>query len=140
MRTKFFEDDGSCVVKDWITKAGYHALILMIRGSYHTGYVGVPNDHKAAGLLADDELLDNIQVHGGITFESYGQEITLEGSPFHKELYYLGYDCAHGGDQVRVPLEVQDLFPKSSKSVFRDVDYCVEQCESLAKQLKELMK
>lgn len=101
------------VVKDWITKAGLRAVILLVRGSHHCGYVQVP---EHLGKPDYDDLMD-IDVHGGLTYSDNLSQMD--------NLYVVGYDCAHYMDKT--------LY--NPEGVWRDVDYCTNECESVAQQL-----
>ena len=118
------------VVKSWVTKAGLDACILLVKNSHHCGYVAVPD-----ALLGQD-FYDNgtIVVHGGITYQgipewSQGREV-------------IGFDCAHWNDLTRCPQELIDAGLEhlhTSEGVWRDEDYCVNECESMAEQLINLV-
>ena len=71
--------------------------------------------------------IDNIAVHGGVTFSGrHGHYRMSRG-------YWVGFDCAHFGDLS------PGLRLVSFVGVYRDMAYVRGQCESLAKQLKELL-
>ena len=57
-------------------------------GSHPCAYVGCPLDHPIA--TSDDFDVD---CHGGLTFGQPG-----DGELFDEELYWIGWDYAHGGD------------------------------------------
>lgn len=148
--------------KDWITDAGYRAVILFVHDSNHCGYVAIPPGHPLYGkdysdpsgfglsegteigkrgliavmCFAADPDMENvpvdmlINVHGGITYARGGEEYPIGSS---EECWWFGYDCAHSGDRCMGSLSFE-----IEGDVFRDVDYCVRECESLAAQLKQL--
>jgi len=78
-------------------------------------------------------------VHGGITYSGNGRK---NDYPIKSDLWWFGYDCAHAGDAKDLSVmsdilkEIELKFP--SEGVLRTLEYCVEECESLAKQLKEV--
>lgn len=104
-------------VKEWITKSGLKARIhqciwnrdlmpILSLHDHYCGYVQVPEGKN----FGNGEKLN---AHGGITF-SQGKLIGCE------EGEWIGFDMAHLGDEnIVIPLE-----------------YCVEECESLADQIK----
>ncbi len=102
------------VVKSWVTEAGFKAWIVLIKNSHHCGYVEIPA--KWSGVVMDEE---NIEVHGGITYQ--GRPGFADGAEV------VGYDCAHAGDAA--------FGCQYEGDVWRDVDFCTEQCELLARQL-----
>ena len=136
---------GYRVEKDWVTEAGLRAVVIMcLNGSgdnvsdrHRCGYVGVSNSFSTFGKEYDDELLDDIRVHGGLTY-SAGHDTY----PVESDLWWFGFDCAHCGDisYTGIPA-IDDDSPldfDGSPAVFRSLEYCADWCESLANQLLEL--
>ena len=71
------------LVKEWRTKAGYYGRILKHYGL--NGYVALPPSHPDWDKYYDDlygteenDYKDGINVHGGLTFASYGSFFTKE--------------------------------------------------------------
>ena len=83
------------------------------------GYVCVPVDHRWWGKEYGDEELEEVEVHGGLTFSAMW---LAEGD------WWLGFDCAHGFDTVPAMME----FPGSR---YRTVSYAIGQVTSLAHQV-----
>jgi hypothetical protein len=110
---------------EWVTGAGFYATVVFHQligfGGYRCGYVEVPQSSPLFGVdyssnppggdRSVDELID---VHGGVTYA---------GEKFGEGRWFLGFDCAHG----------DELFGIEGKSL----DFCVDECESLAKQIAE---
>lgn len=113
------------------------------------GYVGVPKDHplynKSArwGEREENSPIDNLEVHGGITFSDFRDE--------KKDFYYFGFDAAHCDDlipgfyELRQPGEcLYEIYQKHKafsdlfKETYKDMNYMKAECENLAKQLREL--
>lgn len=69
----------------------------------------------------DDLELD---VHGGITLTGY-----LNG----KEGEWLGFDCAHWGDEIPAAFRL-DCVPVT----YRTLSYVEKECAKLAKQIEEM--
>lgn len=118
------------IVKSWITKTGLDACILLVNNSHHCGYVAIPD-----ALLGEDFYEnDTIVAHGGITYQgvpewSQGKEV-------------IGFDCAHWNDLTHCPQELIDAGLEhlhTSEGVWRDEEYCVNECESMAEQLINLV-
>jgi hypothetical protein len=111
--------------REWVTGAGLYAVVVFHECSflnYRCGYVEVPGSSLLFGVdyssnppgydRSVDELID---VYGGVT---YAGEMAGKGR------WFIGFDCAHG---VGNPLfEVKSL------------EFCVDECERLAKQIAEL--
>lgn len=106
------------VVKRWTTVSGLEAIILLVNDSHHCGYVVSPE--SLIGMDYDEDIIQDIYVHGGVTFSDY-----LEDSD---DDWVFGFDCAHYSDKTRY----------NPFGVWRDEAFCVRECEILANQLKEL--
>lgn len=140
------------IEKDWITKSGLRAVVIMSH-SYRCGYVGVPATHplykieyneQAPAIKREDvdhvkvgkrgvmvtltatvgaDTEDSIRrspdilcnVHGGLTYSGKGDYPVAESG-----LWWFGFDTGHFGDD-NVSLE-----------------YCIDECESLAEQLEAI--
>jgi hypothetical protein len=104
------------ITKEWKTKTGLVARVIQHPLLYHfCGYVGLD---KGSGFYELDyaKIENRIDVHGGVTFTG-----TFKDSA----LWWIGYDCAHSCD-----------FSKYNPSgVKRDLNFCVDECEYLAKQI-----
>ena len=95
------------------------ACLVKRAGLHLCGYVGVPPGHPFFGLgpgdciapgcgMADcyegDHSVDSaVRVHGGLTYAAPCQEEHERGichvaDPGEPNLWWLGFDCAHGGD------------------------------------------
>ena len=143
------------LVKDWTTETGLRAVLTRASKLGHLcGYVGISkahplykvhyNDHHSCLLqhwerkksepvnmdkvcvvslfFAEDIDAPNVvlyfQVHGGITYSDQSDKYPVESS----DLWWFGFDTNHSQDQDN---------PK-------DKEYCIAECESLAKQLAEI--
>lgn len=110
------------VVKEFQYK-GYDCMILSpVHLGVNNGYVKIPEGHPLHGKGDGEEEVDNLEVHGGITF---GGSWDDEDGP-----WWIGFDCAHFGD----------LVPKISYSngIFRDEEYVTKEIERLVDQLPPL--
>lgn len=120
------------VIKDWITKSGLRAVILLVRGSHHCGYVELPERLGKPGY--DESPIMELNVHGGVTYA--GNLPEMDGK------YVVGYDCAHYGDYMKCPEELKGTDMEKlwafDNGVWRDEEFCTNECESLAKQISEI--
>ncbi len=143
----------SNIVKDWTTKSGLRAVILLNGGRNHCGYVEVKEDNALFEKDYSDECCPQLEdgtemgkrnpiawlmnamsgaslstpsvyfeVHGGITFSDRFEH--------ESDGWWFGYDCAHAGDLVK-----SEGMPHFQGDVWRDEEYCIKECEKLAKQL-----
>ena len=117
------------IEKTWITKAGYQATVKIMPQGHRCGYVTLPDGHPCNGKDYNDLA---IQVHGDLT---YG-----DGATF-------GFSCAHYGDKPDMDLMSEDyrkIHERYGTAFYLDIatvkslDFCIEQCESMAAQFKEL--
>lgn len=140
------------VLADWKTKAGYKAVVIESHMGHNCGYIGIPKfnplygkdyDEHCEFLIPFRELIKNMDigkrgiipifcwdgekacmdiifnVHGGITYSRTNNEY-----PVKSKLHWIGFDCAHGDDT-------------RNKC---DLEYCINECENLAEQLKLVEK
>ena len=116
--------------KEWTTEAGLKAQVCATPMGHRCGYVGVPEGHPLYGKHYDDVDVD---VHGGLTF-----------SNDEDGLWLFGYDCAHFDDAKDPELMSDEYkkvfrdFPRFIEGTIRTLEFCVAECESLAKQLEEM--
>ena len=91
-----------------------------------------------ASRMQSPEMVFN--VHGGITYAG-GKEAYPAPSD---GLWWFGYDCAHAGDgkspeylaeQRRKYPDEPFMWSDYEGDEYRDLDYCVAECESLASQI-----
>jgi hypothetical protein len=114
---------------------GFACLVLRNHVGVWCGYVGVPEGHPWHGKPYDD-LYDDTEVHGGLTFsdkckpstdEAYG--ICHQREDGDPEVWWLGFDCAHS----------MDLVPGMpglgfDGCTYKSLDYVKAQCAALAAQ------
>ena len=87
------------------------------------GYVVLTEDNK---FWYKDYDRVSVQVHGGLTYAGDGENGT----------WVLGFDCAHSGDLVP-SFQDNRLNLNYLNDVYRDKEYVISECESLAEQLSE---
>jgi hypothetical protein len=104
------------------------------------GYVGVTKEHPFYGKDYGDELLCGIQAHGGLTYSDrcrHTEDNTgichIPGPGEPDDIWWLGFDCAHWGDEI--PNRREEY--KSFEDVYRDFEYVKYEVEYLARQIKE---
>lgn len=85
------------------------------------GYVVITEDNKF-WYKDYDEI--PVHVHGGLTYAS---------SDDNKN-WILGFDCAHSGDLVP---SFRKIYLNDDNDIYRDKEYVISECESLADQLAE---
>ena len=124
------------IEKQFVTESGFEAFVVINETtsmSWRCGYVIIPkesslfkmdvsysvnlydldlDDSNIIAKLKQQQKLCSVNVHGGITYNDF----------YDGKNYCIGFDCEHYQDTV----EVQTL------------EYCINECERLAKQLKEI--
>ncbi len=105
------------------------------------GYAGVEPGHPWHGVDRDDELLDDVQVHGGLTWAGPAKYHiqSLADPARYKGHWWLGYDCAHGGDLVPMFNAMGTPWLRSESTRYRDVAFVRGQCEQLADQVAKAL-
>lgn len=124
------------VIKSWVTEAGLNACVLLVNdGSHHCGYVEVPAaiENRRFDGYGDDDVY--IAAHGGITYQ---------GIPdWSNGKTVIGFDCAHAGDRMKCPEKLKGTVMEHSflytDGVWRDEQYCADECEAIAEQLINLV-
>jgi len=109
------------IERDWTTKAGFRAVVMMGGMGHRCGYVGVPSGHPLHGveygadcaalvfpenesigkrgiiplLCANGEARPDVvfNVHGGLTYS-----VGNGAYPVESDLWWFGFDCSHAGD------------------------------------------
>ena len=129
---------GYTVEKDFVTKAGLRAVVIICLRDDGTkrsrcGYVAVPESFSSFGKVYDGVAID---CRRGLTYSSHpdGQDsypVTSES-----KLHWFGFDCAHYGDANIEPDYIDIKYPIGG--TVRTLEYCEDQCESIAAQLVEL--
>jgi hypothetical protein len=83
-----------------------------------------------------------LNVHGGITYSNNDKNYPIANS----NLWWYGFDCAHAGDAKDLEVlyiinqaiyEIENKF-KDEDDKLRTLEYCENECNSLANQLKAL--
>lgn len=152
---------------DWITKAGFRAVVIVTDMGHRCGYVGIPPTHplygadyskpnkhlrapfeEAAGkrgILAivcaagDEERATApdivFNVHGSITYSRGSSNYPV----LSENLWWFGFDCAHAGDAPDPTFVRNDsiarVYLSHGSGEIRTLEFCVNECESLAQQL-----
>lgn len=75
-----------------------------------------------------------IDCHGGLTYSS---SIENGSYPVESDLWWFGFDCAHYLDTPITPSKY-DLEYDRIEGTAKTLNFCIKQCESIAKQLKEI--
>lgn len=107
---------GYTIVVKKYQENGIYPLFVDTSGftTWFCGYAVIPEDHLFYGVDYDD-VEDEIDVHGGLTFS--GELDEVDG-------YLLGFDCNHYGDTPEV----------------QDEEYTLNECKSLVDQLIEIQE
>jgi len=158
------------IEQQWRTKAGFLAVVLMNDMGFRCGYVAVGKGHPlhghdynvptdklkrvedgenvgdrgaipifCAALSGDDSWRERpeivFNVHGSLTYSGDGGgKYPIE----HDGLWWFGYDCGHCDDAPAPGSRLARCGMVGG--VHRSLQYCVEQCESLAQQLIDRVK
>lgn len=94
------------------------------------GYVGVAEGHPAFGRDYNHVAVD---CHGGLTYASPCQGDVCHDALGHDHVWWLGFDCAHGGDHspgMKFNLERGESY--------KPLAYVTAECAALAAQLQAM--
>jgi hypothetical protein len=69
--------------------------------------------------MAGQTMSEFIRVHGAVTYAQFDKDYPIKTK---KKLFWIGYDCSHFMD------ELQNC----------NLRYCIDQCETMANQLKDI--
>ena len=121
----------------WIDETtGLDCLIVRNNGGALCGYVGVLPGHPWHGKGYSDIDCELADVHGGLTVANKCHEredglgichVPQNGRP--ADVWWLGFDCAHCGDQSPAYERTWD------GGTYRDVRYVTRECANLARQI-----
>ena len=83
-------------------------------------------------------------VHGGLTYSDECNEKICHKTDNGDHVWWFGFDCAHSGDKsmfTKVHEAMNLKFSNLHKNdVYRDINYVMSECRSLAKQIHEYRK
>lgn len=68
---------------------GVHIVGVLKVSGYRCGYVGIKKTDKNLKIL---DRINELEVHGGVTFTDVGNEYPIRTS---RKLIWIGFDCAH---------------------------------------------
>ncbi len=112
--------------------AGFPCLVKRNHSGAWCGYVAVPPGHIYHGADYNDVA---VEVHGGLTYGDLCSgdicHIPKHGEP--DDVFWLGFDCAHGGD--RVPAMEKYGFHLLYGATYKTMTYARQEVEHLAEQL-----
>lgn len=128
-------------------QTNYPCLIVRNHFGALCGYVGVTLTHPTYGHCYKDNIITNISVHGGVTYTGPCQKsnaVSNEKLICHipdadepDNIWWIGFDCAHYSDFLpNYPSNY--MFLPLNHETYRNIDFVTHECESLAKQLKQL--
>lgn len=125
------------VEKDWITKAGYRAVVTISLNNdgtkrHRCGYVGVTKEHPAYQKDYSEQLDSIIDCHGGLTYSGGNDKYPIEA----EGIWWFGFDCAHSEDATIDKTEFDFIY--SIGGTVRTLEYVEVECESIASQLLQI--
>jgi len=110
------------------THKGIKYRVLRMPDGYWNGYVFLPKGHFLYGKLYYDEEIENLNVHGGITYSNFDYG---EGSS-----WMLGFDTSHWYDHApRDKCRSLDAFYIAVKN-YKTYSYVVKETKKLIKDIK----
>ena len=122
---------------------GYKCVVTGSNMGHRCGYVGL---NKPTDQMQNDSYSLDVDVHGGITYGERRSDYPVES----KNLFWLGFDCAHSCDGkdwelvkelndetiYKTLYQIENMYP--SEAPVRTFDYVEWQLKSLVDQLVEM--
>ena len=93
--------------------AGFPCIAHRGGGGAWCGYVGLPPGYSLHGKTYDEayELFPELEVHGGLTYSKACSghicHVPKPGEP--DNIWWLGFDCCHGGDATPGEVDKDEL-------------------------------
>lgn len=101
------------------------------------GYVGVPENHPAHGKDYDSDILNDVSVHGGLTYSDSCAVPICHITEGEDKTWWFGFDCAHAGDLS--PLNMRYMNTELRKyETYRNAAYVKKETQELAEQLSKI--
>lgn len=114
--------------------AGLDCLVLALDVGHRCGYVRVPDGHPWRELGYVHALLEDVNVHGGLTYAH-----TNKADDRLPEGYWIGFDCAHLGDcsdpAILTLFAKENRYPPREGDTPKLLPFVVAECERLADQV-----
>lgn len=110
---------------------GYKCYLVRNNYGAWCGYIQIPADHE---IIRESYGDIDIEVHGGVTYGQIGHWMFPDETG-----YFLGFDCAHYGDQV--PFRLSDpayklMCPGLYESeIYKNIEFARNECKSMINQL-----
>lgn len=116
----------------WIYKDLDCMILRNVHGAW-CGYVGIPESHPDYKVEYHD-IQGKYDVHGELTFsDKCVSHICHEGVVANKDVWWLGFDCAHFGDYI----PSTEWPVRTEGEEYRDIHYVTAETNKLADQLRE---
>ena len=119
---------------------------LNIEEAHGVGYRKVFDDGWKEQPTNIGALIDDLQVHGGLTFaghideEKGPRDMSPElGNIDPKGLWWFGFDAAHAFDMTMMSYPGNAMM-SIRQTIYRDVDYMIGECTELAGQLAAMLE
>lgn len=121
--------------EEWRYK-GYPCLMVRNGMGAWCGYVGISKDHPDYGKGYDDV---GVSVHGGLTYtaECAGHICHVPQEGETADIWWLGFDCAHGGMDAfpGLPSVARAFLEGIDMGEYRTSAWVKKEVETLADQL-----
>lgn len=136
------------VVESDFIHEGLRCVVVFTCMGHRCGYIGVTKEN----LLYQKDYSDideDLEVHGGITYSGSDENYPVTTND---KLWWFGFDTAHymDGKDIDLALKYELLNEKTygilkesdkyfgNDGVARSLEYCIDECKSLAEQLSEV--
>ena len=138
------------IIESNFVHEGLRCVVIFGSMGHRCGYVGIPKEHPLySEEYMDNDIVMDIDIHGGVTFSGGNEDYPVETED---KLWWFGFDLGHYGDGKDIDLsfkygildektygilkESENMF--GSDSEVKSLEYCIDECKSLAEQLSEV--
>ena len=125
------------IEKSWITESGHNAICYANGNGYRCGYVEILNEELQHLNISKPMNYYSYQIncHGDLTFcgKSYWDP--------NNDNIWIGFDCSHYGDLTDPSIYyglASYILNYRNTGTIKDLDFVINECEKIGKQLNEL--
>ena len=123
----------------------YTCTVVAQDMGHRCGYITFAKSHPWSEIKNSWDI--DADVHGGITYSQTVSDYPITYQPDDlgrptKKFYSVGFDCGHAGDGRDYTImsntykKIYGKYSFSSYGIAKSLEYCVSECNSLAKQAK----
>lgn len=144
------------ILKQWITKAGYIAVVIQASMGYikdtrlkghNNGYIGIPNTHPLYGKSYSEHChcFNAKGIKGTIKEKEIAAAMCWDGNEKSMDMMFdVHGGITYTGNDSEYPIKSNlhwigfDCSHLGDNLINCNLDFCIKECERLAEQIKEV--